>query len=489
VLIANIGTNATGRTFRNLFQVATAPGGGGTVTDIAIPLMANLAAGDIIWGNTSYIFSAAGTYSVRACADKTSAGDLAGVVGESDENNNCGGWTDIVVTSGGSCSPGQYWNGFACVPCTAGNYCEGPTPPIPCPPNTYCDGGNTPPGIPPKPPTPCPPATPFSPPGSTGVDQCVATTGTISAFPASCTVPTGGTTCTTNLTWTTVDPVGISAVTRNLPSGTVFTGNNGTSQPTSVSAEYPNVTYYLYNSAVELASTTVTATCAAGPGKWDTINAECADPQVSSATVVHDYGIGGPSSIDFTCLNSDSYSLFRELTPFSSGVYAGAKSIGVSFGGNYQLICKHGSVQSATTTLYFHAPPPPGPKVSVDAYPKTIKSGAESTLTWIVQYPVPACVLTASPVCTGGSCTPAQLAATAALNTIINASSTDLDDPSGSRRITTAVKTIAPGHETTDYKALGKKTFKFINTTDLTVNCGVGKTATTRVRVTNVIEQ
>jgi hypothetical protein len=47
---------------------------------------------------TSYVFPTTGIYYIRACADKTSSGD-DGVIDESNENNNCGPWTTLTVTS------------------------------------------------------------------------------------------------------------------------------------------------------------------------------------------------------------------------------------------------------------------------------------------------------------------------------------------------------------------------------------------------------
>ena len=95
--ISNIGTapTANGSGFNNFFQVATAADGGGTITDLAPSSMPPLAANS---SNTAtspaYTFTSAGTYSVRACADKSNRND-SGVVIESNENNNCGLWTNI----------------------------------------------------------------------------------------------------------------------------------------------------------------------------------------------------------------------------------------------------------------------------------------------------------------------------------------------------------------------------------------------------------
>jgi len=90
-----------GPTFRSFFQVASAPAGGGTIIDLAPSTVSMLAAGSSeATTSPAYTFTAAGTYSVRACADKSSAGDT-GTITESDEGNNCGPWTNVVVASSG----------------------------------------------------------------------------------------------------------------------------------------------------------------------------------------------------------------------------------------------------------------------------------------------------------------------------------------------------------------------------------------------------
>lgn len=100
--ISNIGNASTGAGFSNFFQVATASNGGGTVTDLPATTMTTLAANGASTATQSYTFSSIGTYSIRACADKSSTTN-AGVITESNENNNCSGWTTVTV-SNASCA-------------------------------------------------------------------------------------------------------------------------------------------------------------------------------------------------------------------------------------------------------------------------------------------------------------------------------------------------------------------------------------------------
>jgi hypothetical protein len=97
--ISNVGTASTGSTFSNFFQVASGAGGGGTVTDLFANSMGALAAGGTGTTTKNYTFSSAGTYSVRACADKTSSVDTGTIYEGANENNNCGAWTNITVST------------------------------------------------------------------------------------------------------------------------------------------------------------------------------------------------------------------------------------------------------------------------------------------------------------------------------------------------------------------------------------------------------
>ena len=106
----NIGTASTGASFSNFFQVATATGGGGTITDLGAVTMSTLVVGGNSTTSKSHTFTSTGTYSVRACADKTSSAG-GGVINEGvNEGNNCGPWTNVTVTDipavvNGSCAP------------------------------------------------------------------------------------------------------------------------------------------------------------------------------------------------------------------------------------------------------------------------------------------------------------------------------------------------------------------------------------------------
>ena len=143
-IIRNIGLGSTGASFNNFMQVATNPNGGGTITDISpavsMPALAGNSTGTF---SKSYTFASNGSYSLRVCADKTDR-NSPGVIVESNDNNNCGGWENIVVSSA-SCANGAnnyptcntctlplVWNGSSCVACNGG-----------CGPGPSCNNGAT----------------------------------------------------------------------------------------------------------------------------------------------------------------------------------------------------------------------------------------------------------------------------------------------------------------------------------------------------------
>ena len=95
--ISNNGSASTGAGFTNLFQRATNAFGSGA-TDIGTYTSTALGVSGSNTASLSYTFPSAGTFYVRACADKSSAGS-SGTITESNEGNNCGAWTAITVSA------------------------------------------------------------------------------------------------------------------------------------------------------------------------------------------------------------------------------------------------------------------------------------------------------------------------------------------------------------------------------------------------------
>ena len=114
------------------------------------------------------------------------------------------------------------------------------------------------------------------------VCQATAMTGTLTPAAPSCTIAAGASTCNVALTWTTTNPVGVSAITSNTPSAnfTLFTGNNSTG---SAPVFYPSRTFFLFNNALELDRSVATASCASGTS-WNG-SACAAVPALASCSV------------------------------------------------------------------------------------------------------------------------------------------------------------------------------------------------------------
>jgi len=86
------------------------------------------------------------------------------------------------------------------------------------------------------------------------------TTGTVSPASPTCTIASGASSCTVNLTWSTANPVGTSAITAVGMAN--VNGNSGTNVAFSV--PYNARIFYLYNNAILLATSNATASCAGG---------------------------------------------------------------------------------------------------------------------------------------------------------------------------------------------------------------------------------
>jgi hypothetical protein len=97
--ITNLGASSTGIGFKGLVQTANDIEGGSAVNFFEVSMTP-------LSGGLSKIYSLgsksldAGTYYVRICADKGMTSP--GVIAESNENNNCGAWTKIIVSPNSS---------------------------------------------------------------------------------------------------------------------------------------------------------------------------------------------------------------------------------------------------------------------------------------------------------------------------------------------------------------------------------------------------
>jgi hypothetical protein len=101
--------------------------------------------------------------------------------------------------------------------------------------------------------------------------------GTITPSSTSCTIASGASSCNVNLTWSTTNPIGTSAVTADGMSNV-----NGNSGSQSFSVPYNSRTFYLYNNGTQLDSTYASANCVNGTA-W--INGSCETTTVMSGWI------------------------------------------------------------------------------------------------------------------------------------------------------------------------------------------------------------
>jgi hypothetical protein len=305
-----------------------------------------------------------------------------------------------------------------------------------------------------------------------------------------------------NASWSTANPITTSQITSNTndagaaaPGTVVYTANTGVAQPITVSGNPSGSrTLNFYNSGILMDTKTIT-TSGCTVGGWDTTGSQCANPTVVSASIIGQYYPLGTLSL--TCSGADHYSATVPdpstgvpVTVIPSTAYTVPVTYSnISIDGNYTIKCTHGSVSAQVARIYYAAPP--AATVNLSITPATIAKGDPVVVKWNTTFPTNACTLTAKVVCANNSCTAAQLAASSTLNTLLTATTTDINDPSTSRSLQTAIKTVAPGHKdndpviiVADWKAIGKKTLIITYTTDLTYDCGGASKETKRIQVT-----
>lgn len=98
--IKNVSPTSTGISFINLFQVSPVPNPNMNTIVIDYPVspeMPTLGGGLSTTTQKDITFTTPGHHYVRACADKSSAGDVNGKIPESDEDDNCSAWKQVNV--------------------------------------------------------------------------------------------------------------------------------------------------------------------------------------------------------------------------------------------------------------------------------------------------------------------------------------------------------------------------------------------------------
>ncbi len=124
--------------------------------------------------------------------------------------------------------------------------------------------------------------------GTFSINRTVLMSGTLTPPASNCIIPSGQSTCTQTLSWTTTNPIGTSAVTNN--GGATPNPKNGNDGSQLFIVKYNSnlegvTTFYLYNNAVQLAVATVTTSCG-GNSTWNgsTCSADAPPSGTISAT-------------------------------------------------------------------------------------------------------------------------------------------------------------------------------------------------------------
>ncbi|MEI6478706.1 MAG: hypothetical protein WCO18_00285 [bacterium] len=232
----------------------------------------------------------------------------------------------------------------------------------------------------------------YVPPSSTTitVNSLPVTTGTLSASSSSCVIASNASTCSIPFTWNTVNPAqgAISAVTHN--SITVATGNSGSQ---SFNISNGTQTYYLYNNAVQLDQTSVSASCVSGTS-W---NGNLCSQNIAQNCSINSFTINNQNSIN---IQPGTYATLAWSTTncTSSVSITGTNGFNATGqNGSQQVYFSQASSGTYTYTINASGPNNTATSQSVSAYitptqictisnftasPTYINSGGSSTLNW-----------------------------------------------------------------------------------------------------------
>ncbi len=125
---------------------------------------------------------------------------------------------------------------------------------------------------------------------------CDVMSGTITAN--NCTIASGGSSCSSSISWSTTNPVSTSAVTT--PTNiTVGSGNNSSA---SYTVSYGSRSFFLYNNGVLLGSDSATASCVSGT-TWDGAKCVTSTPPPSCSNGADNYPVCTTTGGGTICLN------------------------------------------------------------------------------------------------------------------------------------------------------------------------------------------
>lgn len=209
------------------------------------------------------------------------------------------------------------------------------------------------------------------------------TTGNLTPKTRSCVIILGHNSCTIPFSWSTQNPIGNSAITRDGTSGNYKTGNTGHDVPFTVN--YRSSTFRLYNNGVELDHETVTASCATGTS-WS--GTKCVSSNISTCridkfTATPDHIQRGQTSL-LEWRTSDCDRVTLDGVNVSE---SGTRTVRLNSTKTYNLVAFETGIlpfeRTAQTTVYVDEQPSSVCKIDeFTASPEYISEGESSLLKW-----------------------------------------------------------------------------------------------------------
>lgn len=342
--------------------------------------------------------------------------------------------------------------------------------------------------------------------------KCKSLSGTLN--PNSCIILEDQSSCTMGVVWSVTDPSGIITITSSPSTVSIPVPANTSSGAPSITFPYRATPYALtLKSGANTLKQNVNfiTSCISGT-VWDSRatvanpNGSCVKPKAIMTTNPDTDLYTSNQRFLVTCVNSKNYSITgpnnaSEVSPLSGTI----ASLGVVSGspffpknnGYYTLTCSNGPL-SATARLEAILQPP-SPSIIINAVPKTIQKGTETTISWTINFPPQtgrSCTLDAKVVCVTNCSSESVTGEAARVNSLLTGQSkTDANDPNGNRSITGAngsLNTIL-SHSHDPWEAKGQKTILLNNSADFTIDCSPNSAPGTiqkkvRVQVANSTE-
>ncbi len=166
--------------------------------------------------------------------------------------------------------------------------------------------------------------------------------GTLTPASPSCTIASGASSCTVNLSWTTTNPIGTSVLTSNTsntgasaPNTTVSSGNSGTN--VAVTVPYSSRVFTLYNNSSLLATSNASASCVSGTTWNGSICAPNTPITVSISpyyTSITNYPTISDNSIYWTTTGNPDSCTTSGSSPWSTAVISPISG-GMQYQGSY----------------------------------------------------------------------------------------------------------------------------------------------------------